>query len=106
LLIYKQLNTVKVESNGQAEAALPPVRKPKTCFKFPLDGRAVIANLQTNTSRRRISNLVIHVLLKDLPSSKVPDPRAKHQKMRITRNILLKLFGNVQRSKVGLMPTK
>jgi hypothetical protein len=26
--------------------------------------------------------------------------------MRITRNILLKLFGNVQRSKVGLMPTK
>lgn len=86
---YKQLNNVKVESNGQAEAALPPVRKPKTCFKFPLDGRAVIANLQTNTSRRRISNLVIHVLLKDLPSSKVPDPRAKHQKMRVTRNILL-----------------
>jgi hypothetical protein len=82
---YKQLNNVKVESNGQAEAALPPVRKPKTCFKFPLDGRAVIANLQTNTSRRRISNLVIHVALKDLPSSKVPDPRAKHQKMRITR---------------------
>lgn len=56
-----------------SETALPPLRKPKTCFRFPLDGLAFTTYLQMVTSLLRISNLVMHVSLKKLPPSKVPD---------------------------------
>lgn len=56
-----------------SEPALPPLRKPKTCFRFPLDGLAFTTYLQMVTSLLRISNLVMHVSLKKLPPSKVPD---------------------------------
>jgi len=40
------------------------LRKPYTCFKFPLDGRAFTANLQMNTSLFLISNFVTSLLTK------------------------------------------
>lgn len=52
---------------------LPLFRNPKTCFKFPLDGRAFVENLHKYTSRRRKSHLVIRVSLKDFPWSNVPN---------------------------------
>lgn len=64
----------------QTELTLPPVKKLKTCFKFPLDGRALGANLQIYTRRLRISHLVICVSLKDLPSSKVPNTKVRSSK--------------------------
>lgn len=54
------------------EATLPALRKAKTCLRFPLDGRAFVANLHMNTNLLRISNLVMHVWMKDFPPSKVP----------------------------------
>lgn len=60
------------KASHETELTLPPLRKLNTCFRFPLDGRAFTAYLQINTSRLLISHLVIHVSLKDFPSSKVP----------------------------------
>lgn len=57
----------------QTESTLPPLRKLKTCFRFPLDGRAFVANLQINISRRRISNLVMGISENDFPLSNVPN---------------------------------
>lgn len=48
------------------------LRKPKTCFKFPLDGRALVANLQMKTNLLLTSHLVIMVCMNELPQSKDP----------------------------------
>lgn len=50
------------------------VRQAKTCFKFPLDGRAFTAYLHIKTNLLRKSDLLIipFAALKDFPSSKHP----------------------------------
>lgn len=60
-----------------------PLRKLKTCFRFPLDGRAFVENLHINTSRLRISSLVICASLNDFPLSK--DPSSLNSEIRIAR---------------------
>lgn len=64
---------IKIHEDSSIQFELVPlVRKPNTCLKFPLDGRAFVENLHINTSRLLISCLVISVSLKDFPSSKDP----------------------------------
>lgn len=56
----------------ETEGIYSPLRHAKTCFRFPLDGRALTTYLHIETNRLRISSFVIRLSLNDLPSSKFP----------------------------------
>lgn len=71
--------------NHQTKATSALERKLKTCFRFPLDGRAFVANLQMNMRRRRISAFVILIFSKYLPPSN--DPSSSKREIRIAKQI-------------------
>lgn len=56
---------------------LPFPRNPKTCFRFPLHGRAAVANLQMNTNLFLSSHLVMQEAEKDFPPSNDPEENQK-----------------------------
>lgn len=58
-------------------------RNPKTCLRFPLDGRAFTAYLHINISIRRISIFVILFSSNDLPPSKAPTKWFKYLSITI-----------------------